>query len=781
MNNLIKNKIIYLIRISIFIISILSILIAEDFILEGVILDSESLTPLESVNISINESDIGTTSNEVGYFSISTNLILPITLSISHVGYETLDVNIKNEEKIEIYLTPKIILMDDVIIEGVQRHSEREISSKIEVVELKSIEERGIRDIGELLNEFEGVNISTTSYGKQTISVRGSNSNEVAVYLDGIKLNNSATGSADLAYVDLTDLDEVEVIKGGSSTLFGAGNFGGVVLLHSIKPQFNSFELNTGYGLTDNNDKDLSTAATINLGPIGLYGRYSGKSRLFDGRTLFTSIFGNYGGLISLNNQELAYRHVEYDKYIKFPSGSIVSSDELVVDRVTFFGNILNTTGWDIQFGYKDWSWDDDFYSNVSRNFSDKVTQYRINKGFQFNEFSGSLQIEQELQDYVGNQLIQDSYSSKSWRSVGTLTQQDKGIAGIFRYDVRNPVSNISVVRWEGGIRFSRASYSQNQIVQNFEDGSGDDITDDDIKNIINLSTYKLGVLARGDLDNFSYQLFVNQGFNNRLPTLNDRFLSVEGINQLQDYYKRLNLLYYKNGNPVEIKDKLIKIKSILDLSDEELQKELVNNSEINIEFYFNNLKSDIFNSLTIGAGLFRNNYLNKIAYLPLDNNNIIPYNTNNAWLNGFEINTKLSALNDLLLLTSNITLVHPSDQEIFPNKPSSSGSILLDIRGKWFYLNVSHIFNGPQNYLHGGVSIEQLQKQKNTNLTLSVHSQFWYFNTTLSYTIRNIFSDDVTILTAGTQTGDVFNYYDAHRQLINLKISLADNVKDKK
>ena len=90
----------------------------------------------------------------------------------------------------------------------------------------------------------------------------------------------------------------------------------------------------------------------------------------------------------------------------------------------------------------------------------------------------------------------------------------------------------------------------------------------------------------------------------------------------------------------------------------------------------------------------------------------------------------------------------------------------------------MSHIFNGPQNYLHGGVSIEQLQKQQNTNLTLSANMHFWYFDATLSYTIRNIFSDDVTILTAGTQTGDVFNYYDAHRKLFNIKISLSDRHK---
>jgi hypothetical protein len=87
----------------------------------------------------------------------------------------------------------------------------------------------------------------------------------------------------------------------------------------------------------------------------------------------------------------------------------------------------------------------------------------------------------------------------------------------------------------------------------------------------------------------------------------------------------------------------------------------------------------------------------------------------------------------------------------------------------------VSHIFNGPQYYLHGGVSFDQLQKQKNTNLTISADAHIWLLNATVSYSIRNLFSDEVTILSAGTQSGDIFNYYDAHRELINLKISLSE------
>jgi len=754
-------------------------LFAQGITINGNIFDKSTLEPIEQANIIIKETEFGTTSYKDGYFSII-NIELPITLIISHIGYEDREIQIANDEKLKVFLFPKVLSGMEVIIEGVQRHSSRDVSSKIEKIELESIEERGIRDISEILTEMEGVTVYTTSYGKQTISIRGSNPNEVAVYLDGIKLNNSATGTADLAYIDLSDLSEIEVVKGGSSTLFGGGNLGGVVLLHSTKPFKNMLQFERGFGVTDKNDQDLSAAGTLKYGSAGLYGRYSGKSRLFDGRTLFTSIFGNYGGILSFNNQELAYRHVDYDKFLEYPSGSIVSSDELKVDRITFFGNILNTTGWDIQGGKKVWTWTDDFYTNLHRELEDEVLQYRINKGFKFRRFSGSIQLETEQQDYKGDQTTYDSYSIKSWQSIGNLFQNDKGIASVLRYDVVQPVKNISLLRWEGGFRYSKTHYHQVQSVKENFDYNVMEIIDYDKKQDIALNTYRLGVLAEGEINNNIYKLYFSQGFNNRLPTLNDRFIWVDGKNQLIEYYNDLIRAYYRNGMPSEIGDKLSKVKNVMDKSEDELGKEYANTTEFNGQIGFVNLDKNI-NKLELGGTIFRNHYINKIAYLSLDNNIVMPYNTNIAWLNGAEINAEIVLFNELLKLDGNMTWVQPSDQEIFPNKPSTTGSFIMDFHKNWFHLNISHIFNGPQYYLRGGTTIEQLSKQKNTNLTISASSSIWYFDATLSYTIRNIFSNEVTVLSAGSQSGDVFNYYDAHRELINLKITLSDRKNNKR
>ncbi|RKY94917.1 MAG: hypothetical protein DRQ01_01165 [Ignavibacteriae bacterium] len=743
--------------------------------IEGSIFIEGTDEPIVNANILIKSTEFGTTSYEDGHFSIIWNEDYPVYLVITHIGYERNEILISEPGKTNVYLTRRVIQIDDIINEEVQRQSKRDFSSKIEIVELREIETRGIRDVSEILTELEGVNINTTAYGKQTISIRGSNSNEVAVHLDGIKLNNSATGSADLAYIDLTDLDNIEVLKGSSSILFGSGNFGGVVLMHSKTPEYNSVEINRGFGLTDDNDQDLSGAGSVKFGPIGLYGRYSGKSRLFDGRTLFTSIFGNYGGLASFTNQEIAVRHVNHNKFIEYPSGDIVSSDELYVNRFTFYGNILKSTGWDIQIGQKEWSWDDSFFSNLTREFKDNTTQYRVNKGFKYNNFSGSIQFEKGIQDYIGEQLVESSYGLKSWKSVGELSQTDQGIASVIRYDAIDPVANISLLRWEGGFRYSETSYSQYQTFQEFNNQVLGEFLEFNFDNKIKLNTYRLGIFAEGKIEENSFQFFFNQGFNNRLPTLNDRFLWADGKEQLDEYYRSLRTIQNYLENSSTINEKLARTERVMNIIENGLDKETVNSTEFNSQFLFNDTNIDAIDRIILGGGIFKNYFFNKIAYLSLDNNIVLPYNTNNAWLNGAEINFAIHGKNEVFKLSGNLTLVKPSAAEVFPNKPSTTGSIILDIRKNWFSLNISHIFNGPQHYLHGGVDIEQLEKQRNTNLTIAIQKKLGYVNATLSYTVRNIFSDEVTILTSGTQTGDVFNYYDAHRQLINLKISLSN------
>lgn len=87
-----------------------------------------------------------------------------------------------------------------------------------------------------------------------SVSIRGSSSEQVAVYLDGVRLNAGGFGTMDLSTVPLSNLESVEVVRGGSAAI-GAGGpaIGGSINLISKRAELGkhvSIELAGGSFLT---------------------------------------------------------------------------------------------------------------------------------------------------------------------------------------------------------------------------------------------------------------------------------------------------------------------------------------------------------------------------------------------------------------------------------------------------------------------------------------------------------------------------------------------------
>ncbi len=82
----------------------------------GVVKDVTTLLPIESVSISVDNSNLGTISNEEGKFRIT----LPDTknaINFSHLYYKLESYSIKqNETEMEVFLTPKSFVLDEVVI-----------------------------------------------------------------------------------------------------------------------------------------------------------------------------------------------------------------------------------------------------------------------------------------------------------------------------------------------------------------------------------------------------------------------------------------------------------------------------------------------------------------------------------------------------------------------------------------------------------------------------------------------------------------------------------------
>ena len=761
-------------RVTVFVCLVLLIVCAVHAQITGKVVNKETQEAIVGANILIVNTNTGTTTDDKGVFSFDWQGDFPIKIRVSHIGYSEQEVTVLVPSEIWMEMESSVLKGEEILITGDRRKIEREVSSSGEDVSLEQIEVRGIRDIGEVLQEMSSVVISTTISGRQTASVRGSNANEISVYLDGAKLNRPLDGVADLSAIDMMDLSSVEIIRGGNSVFFGPGNFGGVIHLSSQSPESNTLTLYRNVGLTDTRDQDLSGSISLRIRSLGIGGRFSGKSRLYDGRTLYTSLFNNLVSTLDLFDGKISARHLSLGNSIEFPAGAIIAKDNLAVNRASFSGSILGTRDWEIQYGTRLWEWKDSFFDNITRNLSEETKSFRIGKSFLWDRWDGTLQWEMEDQWYFGDNRIIPKNIRENWEDSARLRWLDKGWAGVLRYTTPTDTPTMESIRFELGVRPSRAKYNHHQIITEFDslynqasNSWNQTFIQDTLyekESRVEMNTFRLGAYLRGTTSRFRYSLFFNQGWNKRPPTLNDYFLWFTTRNQAD------KILHGMNSEEQDILFQGV-------LTDT-LFVEHLSSTEVGGELVWEQLTTVAIDRLVINGSFFRNHYIDKIAYRLVEDILPIPYNTPIAAVNGVELGTKLTMpeiFGGSLEFIGNVMLVNVSNQEVFPDKPNPISHFVIDWRKGRFHLNLSHIYEGSRVYQRGGVEIRQYDSRENTNLTLTLTESIWLFDASVSYSIRNLFSDQVTFVDYAHYSTDPFNYYEAYRTLFSLKLTLSD------
>lgn len=118
-------------------------------------------------------------------------------------------------------------------IEGIQIEFQRPITtiggaSAVEV-EVENLRLPPAPTSAEVLREISGVYVRTNSRGQAEVSVRGSESRQVAVLLDGVPLTLGWDARTDLSILPATALQDVSFVRGMSTLLHGPNVLGGVV------------------------------------------------------------------------------------------------------------------------------------------------------------------------------------------------------------------------------------------------------------------------------------------------------------------------------------------------------------------------------------------------------------------------------------------------------------------------------------------------------------------------------------------------------------------------
>ncbi|MGR5076235.1 TonB-dependent hemoglobin/transferrin/lactoferrin family receptor [Photobacterium swingsii] len=136
-------------------------------------------------------------------------------------------------------------------------------SGSVAVITNDQIKREGATELYDALNHEPGVSVTGGAGRPQNITIRGMTGNRIAIIKNGVKVGDGY-GAADLNDIagrnsfDLSNVKQIEVIKGAGSSLYGSGAIGGVVVVTTKQPgdylstKDTHIEVNTGYaGISD--------------------------------------------------------------------------------------------------------------------------------------------------------------------------------------------------------------------------------------------------------------------------------------------------------------------------------------------------------------------------------------------------------------------------------------------------------------------------------------------------------------------------------------------------
>jgi outer membrane receptor protein involved in Fe transport len=168
--------------------------------------------------------------------------------------------------------------LEEIIVTAEKRESTVQTTPiSLTAVSGRDIQDRGLTDLGNLVQSVPGVSIRSSGPGMTEFEMRGvastgGNSPTVGFYYDDTSLTSPSAANEGKIVISpsLYDLNRVEVLRGPQGTLYGSGSMGGTIKVVPNAPNPEAFDASAElvFGDTDHGGFDHAENAMVNL-PFG--------------------------------------------------------------------------------------------------------------------------------------------------------------------------------------------------------------------------------------------------------------------------------------------------------------------------------------------------------------------------------------------------------------------------------------------------------------------------------------------------------------------------------
>lgn len=224
--------------IIIFLILVINSQLDAQNIISGKITNQDK-KPLVGTTIFIPEMNKGTVSKEDGTFEISNLPNGKIKIQFSYMGYanQIITLNLVGESiRLNIELHQSAIEAEEIVVSGGYSSSQHENAVKIEILKLMDLSIKSTPNFAEILTSVPGVDMISKGSGVSKPVIRGLSMNDILVLNNGVRFENYQYSSHHPLGIDEFGVEDVEIIKGPASLLYGSDAIGGVVNFIKEKP-----------------------------------------------------------------------------------------------------------------------------------------------------------------------------------------------------------------------------------------------------------------------------------------------------------------------------------------------------------------------------------------------------------------------------------------------------------------------------------------------------------------------------------------------------------------
>ncbi len=213
--------------------------------IEIIVLTEDKKEPLLGASIYLTNIEKGTTTDFDGIATLEDISEGEYQIQISFVGFKTIitTIQIPYKNKPIFYLQEDENTLDAVILQSTRStRTIQRIPTRIEFIGGEELGEKvamNATNISMVLRESTGIQMQQTSLssGNSNIRIQGLDGRYTQLLRDGFPLYGGFSSGLSILQIPPLDLQQFEIIKGSSSTLFGGGAIAGLVNLISKTPK----------------------------------------------------------------------------------------------------------------------------------------------------------------------------------------------------------------------------------------------------------------------------------------------------------------------------------------------------------------------------------------------------------------------------------------------------------------------------------------------------------------------------------------------------------------